>query len=333
MVFRPGCRALLGALLCLLMLPSSTSFAQSSEPTTMSAEEKREKAAKIFEEADAFYQLQEYEKALSGYREAYLLSLEPALLFNIGQCYRLLGRYEESLKSYQAFLRSEPEEALRKEVEGLIQEVEAKIAEKKAASQPTSSSLPTSGPTPTTPMHTWLYRGSLGAGALSLGMGALSLLSASRAKALQNEGAPLADFQGPVRRARLTGLVSDVFLVAALGGAATGYYLERSSKEEPLITPDILYKGAAVSGAAGLLSGGAAILVATRARRLQSQGDILAEETAQKSALSRRLGLISDFFLLAAAAGGGAGYFLGRQQNTKISASVGPGGASLSLTF
>src|SRR5262249_44458780 len=52
-------------------------------------------------------------------------SQAPELLFNIGQCYRNLGRYEEATKSYQAFLRVTPNAPNRAKVEALIAEMEA----------------------------------------------------------------------------------------------------------------------------------------------------------------------------------------------------------------
>src|SRR5262245_50959307 len=87
----------------------------------------REKAADRFEQREAHYNIQEYEEALAGYKEAYLLSKEPALLFNIGQCYRHLDRVEEALKSYRAFLREVPDTAVRPGVEKIIAELEARL--------------------------------------------------------------------------------------------------------------------------------------------------------------------------------------------------------------
>lgn len=88
----------------------------------------RERAAALFQEADANYKIKEYEKALAGFKEAYLLSQEPVLLFNIGQCHRQLGELEEALKSYEAFLRDDPKSPLRVNAEERIKEIKEELA-------------------------------------------------------------------------------------------------------------------------------------------------------------------------------------------------------------
>jgi tetratricopeptide (TPR) repeat protein len=62
-------------------------------------------ARQLFEKAEVQYGIQNYEAALDNYKKSYELSLAPELLYNLGQCYRALKRYDEAKKSYQAFLR------------------------------------------------------------------------------------------------------------------------------------------------------------------------------------------------------------------------------------
>lgn len=104
--------------------------------------EKEEKARGLFEEAEAHYNIGEYEVALEGYKEAYLLSKKPALLFNMGQCYRKLERYEEALTTYRSYLREVPNSPIREEVEQHIAEAEGKLAEKSYARVVITSSPP-----------------------------------------------------------------------------------------------------------------------------------------------------------------------------------------------
>lgn len=83
----------------------------------------KQQAAAIYEEATLYYNTQEYQKALEKFKEAYYLSSEPELLFNIAQCYRLLGRTEDALKTYQNFLRDAPKSSLRANAEERVAEL------------------------------------------------------------------------------------------------------------------------------------------------------------------------------------------------------------------
>src|SRR5262245_24860925 len=98
-------RALPLALLCLLSLDRAVALAQGSGKPS---KEDRAEARRLFDEAERHYKLQEYQEALDRYKDAYRLSNLPELLFDIGQCYRQLGRYEEAIRSYQWFLRDDP---------------------------------------------------------------------------------------------------------------------------------------------------------------------------------------------------------------------------------
>ena len=109
----------LGALLFslgLISLLAPPLYAQSGKPTKADIE----RAADLFKKAEAYYAVSEYEKALEGYKEAYLLSLQPELIFNVAQCQRQLGRYEDAIKSYRSFLRQSPDTPTREKVETLL---------------------------------------------------------------------------------------------------------------------------------------------------------------------------------------------------------------------
>lgn len=66
-----------------------------------------------------------YEEALKKYQEIYQRGKKPKSLFNIGQCYRSLGKTEEALTSFRLYLTEIPDAPNRKEVEVLIVELEA----------------------------------------------------------------------------------------------------------------------------------------------------------------------------------------------------------------
>jgi tetratricopeptide (TPR) repeat protein len=98
-----------------------------AEPKDKPNDATREKAAALFKEADANYKIKEYEKALAGFKEAYMLAHEPVLLFNIAQCHRQMDQLDEALKSYQAFLRDDPKSELRANAESRITEIKAEL--------------------------------------------------------------------------------------------------------------------------------------------------------------------------------------------------------------
>jgi tetratricopeptide (TPR) repeat protein len=85
--------------------------------------EREEKAEAIYRQAEAHYHIQDYESALKGFQEAYLLSQAPDLLLNIGQCYRRMKRKEEAITSYRTYLQTFPDSPYRSEVEGMINDL------------------------------------------------------------------------------------------------------------------------------------------------------------------------------------------------------------------
>jgi tetratricopeptide (TPR) repeat protein len=114
---RPHLALMLGAA---LSLAAPTLHAQ---PDKAPSKTEREKAKALFDKAEAYYKVREYEKALAGYKESYLTVQEPALLYNMAQCYRLLGKSEEALSTYRSFLRDVPDTPLREKVEGFMAEL------------------------------------------------------------------------------------------------------------------------------------------------------------------------------------------------------------------
>jgi hypothetical protein len=110
----------------------------------------KETARRLVASARAHFNLAEYTEALADFREAYRLQPKAALLFNIGQCQRLLHQYPEAVRSYRAFLNESSDgPALdRAQAERLIAEAE------KAADAPPPWSLASIGGTVAAPAST-----------------------------------------------------------------------------------------------------------------------------------------------------------------------------------
>jgi tetratricopeptide (TPR) repeat protein len=94
------------------------------KPASKEEKEKKAKVEALFQEAEANYRTGDYEQALAGYKEAYELSKKPSLLFNLGQCYRMLKRYDEALFAYRLYLHDVPSSPVADSVKARIKELE-----------------------------------------------------------------------------------------------------------------------------------------------------------------------------------------------------------------
>jgi tetratricopeptide (TPR) repeat protein len=76
--------------------------------------------------AAAAYNLGQYTEASHEFEAAYKLVQDPALLFNVGQSYRLGGEREKALTAYKSYLRTAPANAIdRQQAERWKAELEA----------------------------------------------------------------------------------------------------------------------------------------------------------------------------------------------------------------
>lgn len=112
--------------------------------------EKKSQAKELYERATRFYDMGKYAEAIGDYEQAYLLIEDPALLFNIGQAYRLWNRPDEAIRSYKNYLRKRPDASNRADVERKISDLEKIVDERwRAGGQPVPPQpQPTSAPTP-----------------------------------------------------------------------------------------------------------------------------------------------------------------------------------------
>ena len=72
------------------------------------------------------YDLGQFDKALEDASRAYELEPRPELLFNLGQCHRALGHWQQAEFFYRGFLRQRPDTEERPRVEKLIDKMVAK---------------------------------------------------------------------------------------------------------------------------------------------------------------------------------------------------------------
>jgi tetratricopeptide (TPR) repeat protein len=110
---------------------SSAALAQDTQPNTpaptKAQQEDVEAARQHFTRGRRLFDLQHYLDAAREYEQAYELRDDPALLFNIGQAYRLGGEYAKAVGAYKAYLRRAPKAKNRVDVEARINDLQQLI--------------------------------------------------------------------------------------------------------------------------------------------------------------------------------------------------------------
>ena len=86
-------------------------------------------AREHFKSAQLHYSLGEFEEAVKEFREAYRLRQEPAILFNIAQGYRQLGRYSDAYFYYRQYLSQKADAPNRPEVDSLVEQMRRRMDE------------------------------------------------------------------------------------------------------------------------------------------------------------------------------------------------------------
>jgi len=95
------------------------------------------------------YGIRSFKEAAAEYKAGALIEPAPVFDYNLGQCFRLLGRYEEATWHYERFLnRANPQGELLDAVTHFIAQMKAELDTKAMAQHPTE---PT--PLPASPAH------------------------------------------------------------------------------------------------------------------------------------------------------------------------------------
>src|SRR5262249_37313161 len=79
-------------------------------PASVRAEDVPTRAAKRhFERGEKLFALGKFDDALEEYQKAFDAKPLPDFLYNIAQCYRNLGNYEEAIFSFKKYLKLSPD--------------------------------------------------------------------------------------------------------------------------------------------------------------------------------------------------------------------------------
>lgn len=120
-------RALCSALVLLLTL----SWSPGVDAQVRSAAGEEEARALFVAGRSAFDQGR-FEEALSHFSRSYELSGRPDLLFNVGTTADRLGRLEEAITAFQAFLEGSPDSSKRAQVEARLEILRQQLADQRA---------------------------------------------------------------------------------------------------------------------------------------------------------------------------------------------------------
>ena len=83
-----------------------------------------ESAKAHFVRGTKLYDLGRYLEAAKEYEATYELKDDPAILFNIGQAYRLGKDFPDAIRAYKSFLRRVPESEQRGQIEAHLKEMQ-----------------------------------------------------------------------------------------------------------------------------------------------------------------------------------------------------------------
>src|SRR5262249_39692180 len=97
-----------------------------------SSDKNKAAAGQAYREGQRQYDLNDFAKALESFKRAYTLYDEPALLYNIAQCYRQLADEEQAIRFYKSYLRRMPNPPNRDDVRHLLATLEKSYNEKRA---------------------------------------------------------------------------------------------------------------------------------------------------------------------------------------------------------
>ncbi len=136
------------------------------------------RARKHFKRGEKLFALGRFAEALDAYEAAFEAKDLPDFLFNVGQCHRNLGNYDQAIFSYRKYLKLRPDAHNRKAVEKLIGDLEDR--RERARRERRNKTLVPTPPPKTQDDHSvsawWYVGGSVTIVAITIG--AVVLLSA-----------------------------------------------------------------------------------------------------------------------------------------------------------
>ena len=131
------------------ILMCTTLALATAEPAPGAGRDDKARAREHTRQATIAYNIGKYEEAAGEYEAAYRLVQDPALLYNIGQSYRLAGKPDKALAAYKGYLRtSRLDDPNRAAVEGRVAELERAVRAQAPPPPPPSTAPAERAPQP-----------------------------------------------------------------------------------------------------------------------------------------------------------------------------------------
>src|SRR5688572_6373517 len=94
-----------------------------------------DEARTLVRQATALYAESKFREAVTLYQRAFKIFPTPNTAFNLAQCHRQLGQYEEAISHYGTYLTMSPRAPNRPLVESLVVEMRRSLDDRKRTSQ------------------------------------------------------------------------------------------------------------------------------------------------------------------------------------------------------
>jgi hypothetical protein len=121
-------------LVVLAVLAVLASVAWAGDPAM--ADPKAPAAHERFARGNRLYRIRKFEEAIVEYQAGAVIELAPVFDYNLGQCYRQLGKYTDAIWHYERFLKNvSPGSELHALVTGFLQQMGGEL-ERRAMTQP-----------------------------------------------------------------------------------------------------------------------------------------------------------------------------------------------------
>jgi tetratricopeptide (TPR) repeat protein len=104
--------------------------------------EDKERARAAYTEGVKLYKIGEFKRAQEAFKKAYLIRPDPAFLYNLGQCARMLDEPDDSTRYYSNYLREVPDSPQRRAVERFLRDAEEEIRARAGRRAPPTGTIP-----------------------------------------------------------------------------------------------------------------------------------------------------------------------------------------------
>ena len=147
--------ALPGILVCTFAVSLSATRADAQPSSTAIVKPKNTVALDHLTKGNKLYAVRSFEEAMEEYKAGALVDPTPIFDYNLGQCYRQLGKYEDAIWHYRRFIKNSPQATANIQAASeFITKMQDELNKKAMSAPPTEAASATSAPTTPEPQPT-----------------------------------------------------------------------------------------------------------------------------------------------------------------------------------